>query len=84
MRPVAKIEHRPRVVWARRQETIFQVALEYYGKSDWTIIHSIRAMNPQIRDPYEIISEGQRIVLPDLPSEHPRKVDTASAANVRP
>lgn len=73
-RPVRAVEKKtpgPRVVWARRKETIFQVALEYYGKSDWTIVRDIRSANPQIRDPYEVIREGQRIVLPDLPSRHP-------------
>jgi general secretion pathway protein A len=68
-RAAASVERRPKVIWAQRSETIFQVAMEYYGKADWPTVHIIRQVNPQIRDPYAVIREGQRIVLPELPAD---------------
>ena len=51
-------------VQVSRTETLFQFALEKYGRADWTTVRKIRAMNPQIRDPYEVLHQGQTIRLP--------------------
>jgi type II secretory pathway predicted ATPase ExeA/phage tail protein X len=64
----------PRVVYARRDETIFQLAMESYGRSNWTIVGKIRSQNPNIRDAFAVIHRGQRVVLPDLTPEYPWKV----------
>jgi hypothetical protein len=72
----ANVGHAPRIVWARRSETLFQVAMEYYGKADWPTVHNIRQVNPQIRDPYAVIRQGQRIVLPELSTEQTRGSDS--------
>lgn len=63
----------PRVAYASREQTIFQLAMEYYGKSNWTIVREIRSHNPNIRDPYSTIKPGQRVVLPDLAPQYPSK-----------
>jgi len=48
-----------------RDETLFQFALEELGKGDWETVRRIRAANPQIRDPYEILEKGQWVKLPE-------------------
>jgi general secretion pathway protein A len=48
-----------------RDETLFQFALEELGKGDWETVHRIRAANPQIRDPYQILEKGQWVKLPE-------------------
>ncbi len=68
----------PRVVYAVRDETLFQLAMEYYGRSNWTIVGKIRAQNPRIHDAFTTIRRGQRIVLPDLTPEYPWKVPVSS------
>jgi general secretion pathway protein A len=45
-------------------ETLFEFALEHYGKSNLTIVKAIWAANPQVRGPYEVLSPGQWIRLP--------------------
>ena len=55
---------RPTTVQVNRTETLFQFALEKYGRADWTTVRKIRAVNPQIRDPYEVLHRGQLIKLP--------------------
>lgn len=64
----------PRVIYAVRDETIFQLALEYYGRSNWSIVGKIRSQNPNIHDAFVTIHSGQRVVLPDLTPEYPWKV----------
>lgn len=68
----------PRVVYAVRDETIFQLAMEYYGRSNWTIVGKIRAQNPHMHDAFATIHRGQRVVLPDLTPEYPWKVPTST------
>jgi general secretion pathway protein A len=51
-----------------RTETIFQFAMEKYGNADWATIRKIRAVNPQLRDPYQVLKRGQMIRLPADPS----------------
>jgi general secretion pathway protein A len=48
-----------------RDETLFQFALEELGKGDWETVRRIRAANPQIRDPYQILEKGQWVKLPE-------------------
>jgi phage tail protein X len=61
----------PRVIYTRGGENLFQLALEYYGKSNWTIVTKIRSENPQIKDSFAVFRERQRIVLPDLAPAYP-------------
>lgn len=58
----------PHVIWTEKPETLFQIALEHYGKANFTIIDEIRAKNPNIKDAYQVIGEGQAVVLPPLPA----------------
>jgi len=48
-----------------RDETLFQFALEELGKGDWETVRRIRAANPQLRDPYQILEKGQWVKLPE-------------------
>jgi general secretion pathway protein A len=54
------------MVRVHRQETLFQFALDQYGKSGWEIVSRIRSLNPQLRDPYQVLQEGQWIRVPEL------------------
>lgn len=58
----------PRVIYVKRSETLFEVALENYGKSNWDLVHRIRVENPSLKDPYAILLKGQRLVLPEVPT----------------
>jgi len=57
------------LVRVHRQETLFQFAMDQYGKSGWEIVSRIRSMNPQLRDPYQVLQEGQWIRVPELAQE---------------
>jgi general secretion pathway protein A len=50
-----------------RTETIFEFAMEKYGNADWATVRKIRAANPQLRDPYQVLQRGQMIRLPADP-----------------
>jgi general secretion pathway protein A len=52
-------------VRVQHDETLFQFALEELGRGDWATVGKIRAANPQIRDPYEILEKGQWVRLPE-------------------
>jgi len=52
-------------VRVERDETLFQFAMEELGKGDWATVRKIRAANPQIRDPFQILAKGQWIKLPE-------------------
>jgi type II secretory pathway predicted ATPase ExeA/phage tail protein X len=81
----AKTAPGPRIVHAQRPETLFQLAVEYYGRSNWIIIGHIRRNNPEIRDSFSVLREGQRIILPDLSPQYPWKTaDTLPAKAGRP
>jgi len=54
-------------VFVSRTETIFQFAMEKYGNADWATVRKIRAVNPQLRDPYQVLQRGQMIRLPADP-----------------
>jgi general secretion pathway protein A len=53
-----------RTVRLARMETIFQFAMEHYGKADIGTVDKIRAANPQIKDIYQTLREGQSMTLP--------------------
>lgn len=61
----------PRVVYTHGGENLFQLAMEYYGKSNWTIVTKIRSQNPQIKDSFKVFQGRERVVLPDLTPEYP-------------
>jgi phage tail protein X len=63
----------PRVIYTRGGENLFELALEYYGKSNWTIVTKIRSENPQIKDSFTVFRGRQRVVLPDLAPAFPWK-----------
>jgi len=54
----------PLKVQVLRSETLFQFALELYGQSNWEIVEAIRAANPKVHDPFDVLSPGQWIQLP--------------------
>jgi general secretion pathway protein A len=54
----------PTRVQVLRPETVFQFALELYGQSNWKIVEAICAANPEIHDPYSVLSMGQWIRIP--------------------
>jgi general secretion pathway protein A len=74
----------PRVVVVRKEETLFQLALENYGKANWQIIGQIRANNSNIKDSFAYLKPGQRILLPDLAPQFPLKTESYSTASARP
>ena len=57
------------MVRVHRQETLFQFAMDHYGKSGWEIVSRIRSLNPQLRDAYQVLQEGQWIRVPELEQE---------------
>jgi len=57
------------MVRVTRQQTLFQFAMDHYGKSGWEIVSRIRSLNPQLRDPYQVLQEGQMIRMPELAQE---------------
>ena len=57
------------MVRVNRQETLFQFAMDQYGKSGWEIVSRIRSLNPQLRDAYQVLQAGQWIRVPELAQE---------------
>ena len=66
-------QHPSRVVFAQKQESLFQLAMEQYGRANWLIVERIREQNPDIKDPFSYIDEGQRVVIPNLAPQFPWK-----------
>jgi phage tail protein X len=62
-----------------RQENLFELAMEHYGKSNWEIVEKIREQNPGIAT-LSYVHEGQRVVLPDLAPQFPWKEDGRSSS----
>lgn len=54
----------PATVEVLRPETVFQLAVELYGHSNWIIVEALCAANPQIQDPYAVLKTGQVVHLP--------------------
>lgn len=65
----ASFTGRSNMIRVHRQETLFQFAMDQYGQSNWEIVSRIRALNPQLRDPYQVLQEGQMIRVPELAQE---------------
>jgi general secretion pathway protein A len=82
--PTPARTHSSHMVVVHKQETLFQLAMENYGKSNWEIIGQIRARNPGIRDSFAYINQGQRVLLPDLTPQFPWKNDPYAAVSSRP
>jgi general secretion pathway protein A len=61
----------PANVQVLHRETLFQFALEHYGKANWAIVEEICRANPKLHGAYDILSVGQWIQLPAEPSETP-------------
>jgi general secretion pathway protein A len=77
-------KHSSRVVVVRKQETLFQLAMENYGRSNWQIVGEIRAKNSNIRDSFAYLKPGQRVLLPDLAPQFPLNNDSYSTGSARP
>ena len=45
-------------------QTIFEFAMEHYGKADRATVETIQAANPQIHDIYQTLRQGQSMTLP--------------------
>jgi type II secretory pathway predicted ATPase ExeA len=65
---VARKQDFPRVIYLERSESLFQVALENYGKSNRELVYRIQVENPSLTDPFMTLYKGQRLVLPELPA----------------
>jgi general secretion pathway protein A len=76
--------HSSRVVVVRKQETLFQLAMENYGRSNWQIVGQIRAKNSNIRDSFAYLKPGQRVLLPDLAPQYPLAKESYSTASAQP
>lgn len=80
----AGIIHGPQRIRADRRQTLFELALIHYGKSNWGIVEQICAANPGLRCPYGVIQPGQQIVLPDLSPKYPLlSADGHASSNYR-
>jgi type II secretory pathway predicted ATPase ExeA len=67
--PERMAQRTPEYIRIDRPQTLFQVALEQYGKSNWYLVSRIRAMNPNLRSPYDIVPTGTQIRLPNIANE---------------
>jgi general secretion pathway protein A len=65
---IARKQDFPRVIYLERSESLFQVALENYGKSSRELVYRIQVENPSLTDPFATLYKGQRLVLPELPA----------------
>lgn len=71
LRKRRNVHHGAEKIRADRQETLFELALAHYGKSNWDIVEEICAANPNLRCPYGLVRRGQQILLPDLSPKYP-------------
>lgn len=56
------------VIRITKPQTLFELALEQYGKSSWEIVRQIRELNPSLKGPYDIVPRGAEIRLPPMVS----------------
>lgn len=66
----AELIHGPLEVRVRQDQTLFQLALQYYGKSNGYIVENIIEANPGMRSLYTVVHRGQRVILPDLSPQY--------------
>lgn len=76
------ISHGPQMIRVDHQQTLFELALEHYGKSNWTIVEHICIANPSLHGAYAVVHPGQRILLPDLSPEYPLLSNGGSPAMI--
>jgi type II secretory pathway predicted ATPase ExeA len=63
----------PSTVQVERRENLFEFSLETFGRSNWRIVEELCELNPGIRGPYAMLSEGQWIRLPrEVPADPPK------------
>ena len=72
-----------RVVVVTRQENLFELAMEHYGRANWEIVEKIREQNPGITNSLSYVREGQRVVLPNLAPQFPWKEEGHSSSTFR-
>jgi general secretion pathway protein A len=72
-----------RVVVVTRQENLFELAMEHYGRANWEIVEKIREQNPGITNSLSYVREGQSVVLPDLAPQFPWKEEGHSSSTFR-
>jgi phage tail protein X len=72
-----------RVVVVTRQENLFELAMEHYGRANWEIVEKIREQNPGITNSLSYVREGQSVVLPDLGPQFPWKEEGHSSSSFR-
>jgi general secretion pathway protein A len=65
---IARKQDFPRVIYLERSESLFQVALENYGKSSRELVYRIQVENPSLTNPFATLYKGQRLVLPEFPA----------------
>jgi type II secretory pathway predicted ATPase ExeA len=70
---VAYVYEGPSIVHVERRENLFEFSLEMFGRSNWPIVEKLCELNPTIRGPYAMLSEGQRIRVPrEIPADPPK------------
>jgi type II secretory pathway predicted ATPase ExeA len=63
----------PSTVQVERRENLFEFSLETFGRANWRIVEELCEMNPAIRGPYAMLSQGEWIRLPrEVPADPPR------------
>ena len=67
------------LVQASHRENLFEFALENYGKSSRGIVDDICKLNPQINGPFDMLSAGQWIQLPNELTAFTSETETRSA-----
>jgi general secretion pathway protein A len=72
-----------RVVVVTRQENLFELAMEHYGRANWEIVEKIREQNPGIINSLSYVREGQSVVLPDLGPQFPWKEEGHPSSTFR-
>ena len=80
-----KIEDKPRetVVTVNEGETLMALALNVYGQANEKIMNLIQKSNPEIKNA-NLISIGQRIVFPQIPSSERGAIFTVHIASCKP
>jgi type II secretory pathway predicted ATPase ExeA len=75
----------PSTVQVERRENLFEFSLETFGRSNWRIVEELCELNPAIRGPYAMLSEGQWIQLPrEVPADPPKSGTSDVASGHQP
>lgn len=73
----------PKLIEVSHSESLFQLALESYGRSSWVIVDQICKANPQLQGVYAVLHEGDLVELPD-PATIPDSFQANSKSKPRP